>query len=261
MPKLSFAKIKRSAINSTNRAKRVSKRKFPSEISLRTRRRTKYQLWLDIDYTLLEAYFEPPTIDSFVNDPILLEVKKRPFLSELITFSSGFCSSLTLYTGADKIHTQRKLEAIRFPGLRCLSFDDLTQINFPFVSKTDYLYKGGNALLKLIPDFNIDTTIIVDDIPNFYFGEQRCNVLAIKPLKFDDDALAHVVRFLKEKQARKDTTIAALIKEYELRYPECFNTKQDRKQFEFLIPKDTQKARTVCLRLRNRCKKEVEVKI
>lgn len=148
----------------------------------------------------------------------------RPEAFDFIKFCSKIAKKITLITAADLVPTLEKLKRFgQLPPFTLLTANDLLRVpgqNF----KHDMKYREGLGVIKIVPGFDPSTTIIIDDIPEFYMVPHRSNVIKIKPYRGckDDEALVYLSKFLCKFGRKHKESIPELIEQLVADAPHYF---------------------------------------
>jgi len=228
MPRISKKKQIEKAENSTKAKIRWDAPRETKNVHTRLTkiRKTNLKIWLDIDRTLIVC-------DTYGLD---LRIQTRKFLVDFLIFCDHLGCKVGLITAAPRRQTLQKLKEIEIEqdfeiltGLKLIRWKhEFPDPSYFFTCHGPRKYTIG---AKIVPDFDIKDTIIVDDIPSYYLGPQYDNVLAIKSFKWDhnDDALGLVAKFLKGLTRSKTRNIPEAIKEFTAQHPDAFTVKRTRK--------------------------------
>jgi hypothetical protein len=170
---------------------------------------------LDLDQTLWQ-------LEKPYNNCI---VRPRPYAVDFVNFCSKIAKKVMFITGADRESTVRKLASFgRIPQIPFLAFENLIHIDEKFPDNSLYVGFDGKTIIKPVPGFDERTTIIVDDIPEFYVFPYKNNVIKIKQYKGqeEDNALLDLANFLLEVGKNRKISIKESIIRFTTDNPDNF---------------------------------------
>lgn len=170
MAKQSKAKLIKSKIAKEKRNKHEQWR-LPAGINLRVRKRSNLDIWIDLDGTLIQTESYAPLI-----------IKRRPFLRQFLRYCWSLGQKVSFFTANEDKFAEEKFTLAGIPMKNIYSRSDIKELEVPHDREVDFVVQFGGsliktALIKIVPDFDKDRTIIIDDCSMHYDDIQRVNVL------------------------------------------------------------------------------------
>lgn len=184
--------------------------------------KTKFDLWLDVDKTLLHAKGGKNNINH-------MNIVFRPNVEKFSKFCYYFANSVNIFTADNEERTAYKLQSL--PYLRQGTINTAFNLKeYAVESETHVKIRPGWSKMKVIDNYSSENTIIIDDIADYYSDEQRCNVIQIKAFLGEEatEIFSKLIELLKSINNDQSKSITEHINEAEIADPDTFKPKTSR---------------------------------
>lgn len=224
-----YAKRQRCKDNMKNRV--YSKK--PEHLKIGCKKRADLQIWLDVDHTLLHS------TQIYKNGCSKRNVAIRPHLKDFLVLCCTLAESVSLFSAVEIEVTEEKWRNVECPkslpmfGRESLINESDVKDKTGYVSaQNEWNPFSKEVTIKEIPKFNPKNTLIIDDNADYYYSDQRNNVLQVARFNYtdgdSDDALVYIGELIRKLAPKRNRNIVDCIKELHAEQPVRFPAKRER---------------------------------